>query len=468
MKFLYSFLFLSSSIATYSQVTIGSALKPAKAALLELKTQEPDEQNVTSNIGGLLLSRVALEDLKTLDPFIETSSENYDKAKKANTGLFVYNVTDNETFIPGLYCWDGEKWNILLSAHDPHNLPQMSGGDSNRVPEIPSINKGIDLPNSYMITPGTSLSFPIMKAYSVWKLQLDNDIDITQDNISVELLWQDEKDLIDKVSLKKGKTNETSTIEVKTTKGKEGNALVAIRMNGIIRWSWHLWVTDYNPNEKGGQNTCKGTTFMDRYLGATSAKQAYVGSIGLLYQWGRKDPFSSSSTTQSTKEKEHYNIDNKTIKARTTEPVSRSENLQNAIKNPTTFYSHPTDWYSNNSLNNSYLWINTDGTKGIYDPCPEGWRLPSDNSVWKELRGKGQHFDKGKGPEWEDFGYYHTSGRISSDGNLEETGQAAYIWSAKNFYEDQAYYLGIDDYNTYPDHMTKRSNAQSVRCIKGK
>ncbi len=468
MKVLYSFLFLTSSIVAYSQVTIGSALKPTKAALLELKTQEPNEQNITSNVGGLLLSRVALENLKTLDPFVQPTSENYEKAKRENTGLFVYNVTNNDTFIPGLYCWDGDKWNILLSAHDPRKIPTMDGDDSTRLPEIPSISKGLELPNSYMIEPGKSLNFPIIKAYSIWKLQLDNDIDITQDDVTVELLWQDEKDLIEKVSLRKGKINETSILQVKTTKGKEGNAVVAVKMNGVIRWSWHLWVTDYNPNDKEGQNVCKNTTFMDRYLGATSAKQAYVGSIGLLYQWGRKDPFSSSATTKSTKEKEHYNINNEIIATRVTEPVRERENLQNSIKNPFTFYTHSTDWYSNNSLSNNYLWINTDGTKGVFDPCPEGWRLPNDNSVWKELRGRGQHFDQGKGPAWEDFGYYHASGRINANGNLEKTGSAAYIWSAKNFYDDQACYLGIDDYNTYPDHMTKRSNAQSVRCVKEK
>ena len=39
---------------------------------------------------------------------------------------------------------------------------------------------------------------------------------------------------------------------------------------------------------------------MDRNLGATSAALGDVGALGLLYQWGRKDPFLGSlSITES-------------------------------------------------------------------------------------------------------------------------------------------------------------------------
>lgn len=468
MKIIYSFLLLSTSIAASAQVTIGSSIKPSKAALLELKTQEPDQHNVTSTVGGLILSRVALEDRETLEPFIEPTSEDYEMAKHDNTGLFVYNVSDNDEFIPGLYCWDGDKWNILLSAHDPKNLPIQDPDVENRNPDIPNINKALTMPNSYIVESGTTHNFSIMKAYSVWKLQLDNDITLTEHDIAVELLWQDEKDLISKLSLKKGKKNEESIIHVQTTKGKEGNAVVAIKMNGVVRWSWHLWVTDYDPDVKDGQNVLANTVFMDRYLGATSADYGHVGSIGLLYQWGRKDPFSASASTDVVKEKLHYSIDNKIIDNQSVKVVTESINLQSSIVNPNTFYSHSVDWYSNNSQSNNYLWLNRDGSKGAYDPCPDGWRLPSDNSVWKGLKGKGQHFNKGKGPLWEDYGYYHATGRRDSNGDLKNVGSGAYIWSAKNFYDNQANYLGIDDYNTYPEHMTTKVNAHSVRCVKEK
>lgn len=468
MKIIYSFLLLSTSISVSAQVTIGSIIKPSKAALLELKTQESDQQNVTSTVGGLILSRVALEDRETLEPFIEPTSENYEVAKHDHTGLFVYNVSNNDKFIPGLYCWDGAKWNILLSAHDPKNLPIHDGDGSERLPEIPNINKALEMPNSYIVESGSVLNFPIMKAYSVWKLQLDNDITLSEHNIEVELLWQDEKELIDQLSLKKGKKNEESIIHVKTTKGKEGNAVVAIKMDGVVRWSWHLWVTDYDPEVAQGQNVCGSIRFMDRYLGATSASYGYVGAIGLLYQWGRKDPFSASASTDIVKEKSHYSLDNQLIETQSVKKVTESINLQSSIINPNTYYSHSTDWYSNSSESNNYLWVNRNGSKGVYDPCPDGWRLPNDNSVWQGLKGKGQHFNKGKGPQWSDYGYYHASGRRDNNGELKSIGSGAYVWSAKNFYDTQANYLGIDDYNTYPEHMTTKVNAQSVRCVKDK
>ena len=467
MKTLYSSFLLLLSMPILAQVTIGSSLKPTSAALLELKSQEPDERNVTSNTGGFILSRVALENLTTLEPFISTNAENYDKVKRDHTGLFVYNVTNTDPFVPGLYFWDGAQWNVVMASANP-KYTAPDGDDGGKLPEIPSINKGLTMPNSYIVTPGSTINIPIVKAYSVWELQLDSDASIEQHEVTTELLWQDERDMVSKVSLSKGSVNEKSMIQVKTTKGIEGNAVVVVKMNGIVRWSWHLWITDYNPSEDNALNICDKATFMNRYLGATSASQGHVGSIGLLYQWGRKDPFSASASTAVPKEKEHYTIDNKRIANQTTSPVIEKENIQSSIINPNTYYTSSSDWYSNGSLSNNYLWVNTDGSKGVYDPCPEGWRLPSDNSVWQALKGKGKQFDKGKGPEWLDYGYYHASGKRNSKGELVQVGSDVYVWTARNFWNDQAFYLGINDWNTYPEHVTTRANAHSVRCVKSK
>jgi hypothetical protein len=85
-----------------------------------------------------------------------------------------------------------------------------------------------------------------------------------------------------------------------------GNAVVQIK-NGSneVLWSWHIWVTGYDPNSGGTtysrSNGTKTYVFMDRNLGATAAAtstatdQASAVS-GLLYQWGRKDPFPGASS----------------------------------------------------------------------------------------------------------------------------------------------------------------------------
>ncbi len=78
-----------------------------------------------------------------------------------------------------------------------------------------------------------------------------------------------------------------SEIFFKTT-GEEGNVIVGIRKKSEdgkrledreYLWSWHLWITNYNPAELG-------QTTMDRNIGAMEPNDP-----GFYYQWNRKDPF---------------------------------------------------------------------------------------------------------------------------------------------------------------------------------
>jgi len=105
-----------------AQVTIGSGIPPAKAALLEIKTQQPDADNVTSNTGGLGLPRVQLVDKYTLEPFIKKADPEWDTGtqeatKKGHAGLMVYNLRTNsstgQSFSEGIYVWDGAQWNFI-------------------------------------------------------------------------------------------------------------------------------------------------------------------------------------------------------------------------------------------------------------------------------------------------------------------------------------------------------------------
>ena len=83
-------------------------------------------------------------------------------------------------------------------------------------------------------------------------------------------------------------------------------------------------------------------TMMDRNLGATSATPGDVGALGLLYQWGRKDPFLGGGSISS----------NTVAKSTGTWPsaVSSDSNtgtIAYATSNPTTFImrnSNNYDW----------------------------------------------------------------------------------------------------------------------------
>ena len=164
---------------------------------------------------------------------------------------------------------------------------------------------------------------------------------------------------------------------------KEGNAVIAAKdANGKILWSWHIWMTD----EPQTQQYYNGAgVMMDRNLGATSNTISSVGALGLLYQWGRKDPFLGSS-----------DIDSPVVaKSTITWPLCVESNssigtIEYATANPTTYISYNPylnihSWYYDKSSPTYYnLWTVSSSSKSIYDPCPAGWRVPDGgpDGVW--------------------------------------------------------------------------------------
>lgn len=373
-------LILPIPILCYPQVTVGMGSPPAQTALLQIKDKEPDENNETSTSGGLLLPRVKLIQRFSLRPFIDESDPRYDSCKKESVGLLVYNLASIDDMTPGLYFWDGEKWIGIAEQND------------NPTPPSPSIDdpKALDLPNSYMIEPGQIESIPLMKGYAVWHQELGKDREELKGKISIELLWQTYEGLIKNLSLIEKPNLEDSFFKIETNDTKtEGNAVVGIKLDGELLWSWHIWVTYYSADDDDGQRMNGKYIFMDRNLGAITCSKNDIYSFGMLYQWGRKDPFpGSSDLTESDKERMIFDDKGDYVNIQKTQ-VATSNNLENAIKNPNIFYcsgnsnelSDPQDWYSNEDIENDYLWNKKDQTKGIYDPCPEGWRVP-DKDAW--------------------------------------------------------------------------------------
>ena len=167
---------------------------------------------------------------------------------------------------------------------------------------------------------------------------------------------------------------------------KEGNAVIAAKdASGNILWSWHIWFTDQPEGQKYYNNA---GIMMDRNLGATSAIPGDVGAIGLLYQWGRKDPFlSSSSISRSDEAKSTI-----TWPSAVLSDASRGT-IEYATAHPTTFiyiinYNNLNyDWYyTGSSSTDNSRWTTSKNKKSIYDPCPAGWRVPDggDNGVWSK------------------------------------------------------------------------------------
>lgn len=103
-----------------AQVTIGSGLPPLPGVLLDLK-----ESNATgaNSVRGLNMPRVMLTDMQGLFPMFDRGTSdavNYKdnegktisraSADNEHTGLTVYNLSQEAPFCPGLYVWDGTKW----------------------------------------------------------------------------------------------------------------------------------------------------------------------------------------------------------------------------------------------------------------------------------------------------------------------------------------------------------------------
>jgi len=161
-----------------------------------------------------------------------------------------------------------------------------------------------------------------------------------------------------------------------------GNALVVARDNaGKILWSWHIWVPE-SPIETGDYGGIMGGVIMDRNLGAlvaTVAEAAPVDprSYGMVYQWGRKDPFTAAGTFNSgTQATYAYDVPADLPEGEVpegAEVVAPGQiSLADAIAHPTLLgHIDNGNWVTEND---ETFW--TDGAKALYDPCPVGYRVP--------------------------------------------------------------------------------------------
>ena len=260
---------------------------------------------------------------------------------------------------------------------------------------------------------------------------------------------------------------------------REGNAVVAAKdASGNILWSWHIWFTD---QPKGQVYYSNAGTVVDRKLGATSATPGSDGVAGLLYQWGRKDPFLGTT---------HCEADADIAKSTITWPYPvqtgpSTGTIAYAIAHPTTFISGEIsnssttngDWYYTGSTStDNTRWTKSDNTKSSYDPCPAGWRVPDggSNGVWSKAKGSSSSFahtfsttDGGMNFSGI-FGssaliWYPASGSLSVV--YDHVGTYGDYWSASTS-GNQAYFLTFfNEGYVAPSRVNFRSYACAVRCI---
>lgn len=251
-------------------------------------------------------------------------------------------------------------------------------------PQVEEV-KDIQITNCYVVPPGGRVHIPTDGVYKAWA-QMDEfeRTPIPEGEVTAEVLWQDGIGVMTERSVKvmNAEKRDKAYIVVETG-NKAGNAVVAMKVNGEIYWSWHIWCTDYNPNLKEGQQELNGFVWMDRNLGATYNKYNEEGGIkskGFLYQWGRKDLFPPTKGWEKTESDEDlYNLAGEIITFSKV-PVEVFNNIPNSVHNSMSFYTSEESWYTyakgTYRRNDLSLWNSKVGKKTIFDPCPDGWRVP--------------------------------------------------------------------------------------------
>jgi uncharacterized protein (TIGR02145 family) len=246
--------------------------------------------------------------------------------------------------------------------------------------------------------------------------------------------------------------------------------------NKVAVWSYHIWVTDYNPTKNRYTNTMNTNNlsnpkgyfiFMDRNLGATKAGTGSGIGTGLFYQWGRKDPFPATLAPGATQP------GSGSFTAVATS--STVGTVTNTIKNPGVFYynsSSPYDWHYASRDNTLWGHDVNGGIKTIYDPCPSGWRVPVNynmseaTSPWNGFTSSnGGSFSNGY--NWGTNAVYPAAGhRIYSSGSLGNVGTYGYYWSASPNSSASSYasYLNFNSGAVNMNGNATRAYGFSVRC----
>lgn len=321
----------------------------------------------------------------------------------------------------------------------------------------------VEQANCYMILPNQSLTFPV--AQSV------NGGANLQQPWTASVYWQSSPAFLSV------KSTDLKNGSITVSASGIGNGLVVLKQYGKVCWSWHIWVTEYNPVLTEGYATSENIipvpggevhrydneffaatnkVIMDRNLGAMSSRPTTqnIDAYGLLYQWGRKDPFLPKGQ--------------KVIGVNTTindGPVR----LRTSINNPTVFYYSGFIYYNWAIYPESY-W--SDNVKTIFDPCPPGWRVPDDD-VWEgfsqsnivqDPSGLGMLYTKTKSffPYCGQRGYEY--------GNFKNVGTAGYQWSSDESsgiidfidYGESFFYSAVGINDTYD---LPKASGLSVRCV---
>ncbi len=185
-------------------------------------------------------------------------------------------------------------------------------------------------------------------------------------------------------------------------------------------------------------NPTTGKIWMDRNLGASQVATSSTdqNAYGDLYQWGRRADGHQCRTSPTT--------------------ATLSSVDQPAHGNFITINSGYFDW---RSPQNDNLW---QGVNGVNNPCPSGYRLPTETELNNERLSWGSNNGAGAfaAPlKWTLAGY-----RNNSNGSLTTVGTSGRYWSSTVF-GSSVNYLNFSSNDAFVYHFI-RAYGLTVRCLK--
>ena len=437
-------------------------------------------------------------------------------------------------------------FNLKPNYHYTYNITLASKGDDRydyRIEDCKEVIFKVDA-NCYMVQPPIGqnqeqiYAIPMRRAAKFWNTgerdgiyegskygNYSNYIITEGTTWTASVLWSDFdlKDYFDNtsdfLSVKTGKgynpdkADQSPYFKIRVKSGMKGNVVIAVRYgdSGSLLWTWHIWITDYNPDrealasasgayvygvEGGNVHRYNNAAFnandkmfvMDRNLGASSA--SYAGLNGtMFYQFGRKDPFIGYN--QKGELNSYYTYNGITAEKTTGITIVKktdtgNENVLYSISHPQAFISPETEegWSQGSALiDPTKRWLDKkidehnelsvlEKNKSIYDPCPPGWKVP-DKAVFEHVK------DTPKNNITKDGLYYEPEEEVSiffpMHGYRDDTGIMwnvnihGRLWSSTAAESNQAYRLyyynnsGVKDINV---NSIVQSYAMPVRCMR--
>lgn len=497
----------------------------------------------------------------TEDAIGDSDADQYKKNWYAPTGatrfcIYAKDVADGSAVVYTFFLGKNLYNNFDLEPNKVYDytFPITSKGSAtgdSRIEEFKPVRQVVDA-NCYLLQPPTrearTYSFPVRRAAIFWNQTSYNmglynaATDVTgtaqvkyklseTDEWTMEVIWQDMEnypgdDAFLLTTAGKGfNPANPEQIEghqpwfsIQLLPGMRGNALVGIRKKtepteGDILWSWHIWVSDYDPDVEmtpatgtysypvpGGSlhrynvpawnndnGAYKRAFAMDRNLGALAAtgREDGIGvneAYGLLYLWGRKDPFRWVNKTKTNADLGapywaiRYGVhEPMTVIVTSSATGNRWTAADDNVGDPNKNWNDPlVDQHA----------LDVDGCeagKSIYDPCPPGWKVFPSNP-FKNFTTSGDN------REWErvDFRYgwcYYPAGydNVATTGyayfpyqmfsygsmvrndRLEYTGRyrASYLFGQGIF---RLYDTGA--FSVWKYGNSSEGNLGSVRCVK--